>query len=54
MIGSPIKIKDIPNKMETTRASLLEQESNKIIGRKGMVFKTFQTEKQRLVKLKLT
>ncbi len=50
MIGSPIKIKDIPNKIETVRANLIEEESNKIIGKKGMVFKTIRTERQRIVR----
>jgi len=49
MIGNPTKIKDIPNKIESVRADFYEAESNKIIGKKGMVFKTFQTEKQRIV-----
>ena len=48
MISSPVKIKDMPNKIETTRAELMEEESGKIIGRKGMIFNSFQTEKQRL------
>lgn len=48
MISHPIKIKDIPNKIDSTRAAFYEEESTKIIGNKGMIFKTFKTEKQRI------
>ena len=49
MISDPIKIKDAPNKIESVRAGFLEEESDKIIGKKGMIFKSYQTERQRLV-----
>jgi len=51
MIGNPSKIiiKDEPPKFDTLRAGFYEENSNKILGRKGMVFKTFKTEKQRIV-----
>ena len=49
MIGNPIKMKETPQIFETSRASYLEETSNKIIGRKGMVFSNFKTEKQRIV-----
>jgi len=49
MITSPIKIKDEANKPESVRAAFLEEGSNKILGKKGMVFKTYKTEKERLV-----
>jgi len=45
----PIKLKSIPKKIDSTRAMLLEEESNLIIGRKGMILKNFKTEKQRVV-----
>ena len=52
MIASPVKIKDIPHKVQSSRMDLYEEESNKIIGTKGMIFrksKIANSEKDRFV-----
>ena len=47
--NNPIKIKDYSNPVETSRKVLMQEECEKIIGRKGFIFKGFLTEKEKLV-----
>lgn len=48
MADTPVTIKDYDNIVSTTRKELLEEEKDKIIGKKGFIFTTFKTEKQRI------
>jgi len=47
--NEPIRIKDFGSPVETTRKILMEEEMDKIKGRKGIILKGFKTEKERLV-----
>jgi len=51
MIGSPIKLHEIPKHSDllSTRENLYEEESNKIIGSRGMIFSKNITDKERVV-----
>lgn len=44
MANSPIKIKDYMNPIETTRKEFLEEENEKIKGKRGFSFKQFKYE----------
>lgn len=45
----PIRIKDFVGPVETTRKVLMDEEADKIKGRRGMMLKAFQTDKEKLV-----
>lgn len=48
MVSSPIKVKEFINPIISTRHELLKEEDEKITGRRGIILKGFQTEKQRI------
>jgi hypothetical protein len=48
MASSPLKIKDYHKQISSVRQEYLNQGNEKIIGKKGFIFTTFKTEKQRL------
>lgn len=48
MVDQPVTIKDYNNIVSTTRKEFMEEEKDKIIGKKGFVFTSYKTEKQRL------
>ena len=50
MLNNPTKVKDYKYPISNTRQEFLEEENTKIIGTKGMVFKKFMTERERLDK----
>lgn len=49
MAYSPIKLLEFPKKIENVRQKFFEDESNKILSRKGMIFSIYRTDKERLV-----
>ena len=49
MAHSPVKIKDYTSPILNVRQNFMEDEIDKIKGKKGFVFKSFQTEKDRIV-----
>ncbi len=51
MASSPLKIKDNHNQISSVRQEYLNQGNEKIIGKKGFIFTTFKTEKQRVEEL---
>lgn len=48
MIDKPIYINDLGSPVENTRKAFLEEENSKIKGKKGFVFSSYITEKERL------
>jgi hypothetical protein len=48
MVNSPIKVKEFINPIISSRHELLKEEDEKITGRRGIILKGFQTEKQRI------
>jgi len=48
MVSSPIKVKEFINPIISSRHELLKEEDEKITGRRGIILKGFQTEKQRI------
>ncbi len=50
MIGSPIVLKEVPHRIESTRANLMEEESSKIKGRRGIIINNSLTDRERIVK----
>jgi hypothetical protein len=48
MVNKPIKIKDFTTPIENTRELLMKETDDKIVGRKGFIFKGFVTEKERI------
>jgi hypothetical protein len=48
MVASPIQVKDYLNPIENTRKEFLQEEDQKIQGRRGIVLKGFKTEKERI------
>jgi len=51
MMRKPSKIKKYTGRISNPRMNLMEDESLKIIGKKGIILKGFMTEKERLAKL---
>ena len=49
MAQIPVKIKDYSSPIINVRQRFMEDEVDKIIGKKGFIFKSFQTEKDRIV-----
>lgn len=49
MVHTPIQINQFISPIESTRKQLIEEENQKIKGRRGFTFKGFKTEKQRIV-----
>lgn len=49
MAQTPVKIKDYNNPIDNVRQKFMEDQNEKIRGKKGFVFKSFQTEKERIV-----
>lgn len=47
--NKPIRIKDFQSPVETTRKALMDEEADRIKGRRGFILKGFKTEKERLV-----
>ena len=47
--NEPIRIKDFSSPVETTRKVLMDEEADKIKGRRGFILKGFKTEKEKLV-----
>jgi hypothetical protein len=52
MVHAPIQINQFLSPVENTRMQLIEEENDKIKGRRGFIFKGFKTERQRIVNLK--
>lgn len=48
MVNEPQEINNYINPIASTREMLLNEQNEKIIGGRGMVFKSFQTEKERV------
>lgn len=48
--NKPIRIKDFVGPVETTRKILMDEEADKIKGRRGIMLKAFKTDKEKLVK----
>jgi predicted N-acyltransferase len=48
MVSSPIQVKDYLNPIDNTRKEFLQEEDQKIQGRRGIVLKGFKTEKERI------
>lgn len=48
MARSPLKIKDYQMNISSTRKELMDEENEKIIGKRGFIFTTYKTEKQRI------
>ena len=53
MATSPILLKEFPKKVDNVREKFYNDESDKIIGRKGIILNSFQTEKERIVRIQL-
>lgn len=51
MIHKPIKITDLEDPIQSTRALYFDETSNKILAGKGFVFSNYETEKERLKSL---
>jgi hypothetical protein len=49
MANKPIKVKTYHSPIESTRKELMDEENDKIQGRRGFILKGFKTEKQRIV-----
>lgn len=49
MVNKPVVVKDYHQPIECTRKDLYEEEIDKVTGRKGMIFKGYKTEKERIV-----
>lgn len=48
MVNNPITVTNYVNPIDSTRKALLDEENEKIQGRRGFVFKGFKTEKERI------
>lgn len=46
---NPITVKNCSRRIESTRQDLMQEEEEKIKGRRGMILKGFKTEKERIV-----
>jgi len=49
MAHAPIQINEFISPIESTRKQLIDEENEKIMGRRGIILKGFKTEKQRIV-----
>ena len=49
MAQIPVKIKDYSTPIVNVRQNFMDEEMDKIKGKKGFIFKSFQTEKDRIV-----
>ncbi len=49
MAQTPINIKDYTSPIDNVRQKFMEDQNEKIKGKKGFIFKSFQTEKDRIV-----
>jgi hypothetical protein len=49
MAHAPIQIHEFISPIESTRKQLIDEENEKIKGRRGIILKGFKTEKQRIV-----
>ena len=47
MAEKPIELKEPKYHITTTRQELIKEESNKILSKKGFVFSTYQTEREK-------
>ena len=50
MAEKPIELKEPKYHITTTRQELIKEESNKILSKKGFVFSTYQTEREKALK----
>jgi hypothetical protein len=48
MAQKPLKIKDYQMNISSTRKELMDEENEKILGKRGFIFTTYKTEKQRI------
>jgi len=51
MVGNPIKVTQFKNPLNNVRQQMFEDESLKIIGKKGIILKGYMTEQERLAKI---
>ena len=51
MVGNPIKVSQYKSPIRNPRHQLFEEESSKIIGKKGMIMKGHLSEKDRIDKI---
>lgn len=49
MINKPVVVKDYLNPIESTRNELYKEETDKVTGRRGFIFKGYKTERERVV-----